>query len=129
MNPTKCTFEVTLGKLLGFIASKKGIKVNPDKVKAIQDMPPPQTQKEVRSFLERLNYISRVISQLNDKYDLIFRLLRKQNPGEWNKACQEAFDKVKHYLSSPPVLVPPMPDRPLILYLAVFEKSMGCVLG
>ena len=92
-------------------------------------MPPPQTQKEVRSFLRRLNYIARFISQLTNKYDPIFRLLRKQNPGEWNEACQEAFDKVKHYLSSPPVLVPSVPGRPLIFYLAVFNKSMGCVLG
>ena len=40
-----------------------------------------------------------------------------------------AFNKIKQYLSSPPVLVPPMPGRPLILYLTVFENSMGCVLG
>jgi len=32
-------------------------------------------------------------------------------------------------LSNPPVLVPPMPDRLLILYLTVLEHSMGCVLG
>ena len=124
LNPAKCTFGVTSGKLLGFVVSEKGIEVDPDKVKAIQDMPPPQTQKEVRSFLGRLNYIARFISQLTDKCDPIFQLLRKQNPGEWNEACQEAFDKVKHYLSSPSVLVQLMPSRLLILYLAIFDKSM-----
>ncbi|CAN0920673.1 Retrovirus-related Pol polyprotein from transposon opus, partial [Linum grandiflorum] len=51
LNPEKCTFGVTSGKLLGFIVSQKGIEVDPDKVKAIVDMPPPQTQKEVRGFL------------------------------------------------------------------------------
>ncbi|KAK5777039.1 hypothetical protein PVK06_045004 [Gossypium arboreum] len=40
-----------------------------------------------------------------------------------------AFDKIKQYLSSPPVLVPPTPRRPLILYFIVFENLMGCVLG
>ena len=114
---------------MGFVVSEKGIEVDPDKVKAIQDMPPPQTQKEVRSFLGRLNYIARFISQLTNKGDPIFWLIRKQNLGEWNEACQEAFDKVKHYLSSLPMLVPSMPGRPLILYLAVFDKSIGCVLG
>ena len=92
-------------------------------------MTTPQTQKEIRSFLGRLNYIARFISQLTDKYDPIFRLVHKQNPGEWNKACQEAFDKVKHYLSSLPMLVLSMLDRPLIFYLAVFDKSMVCILG
>ena len=36
---------------------------------------------------------------------------------------------MKEYLSSPPILVPPVPGKPLILYLTVHEKSMGCVLG
>lgn len=41
LNPNKCTFGVQLGKLLGFIVSQKGIKVDPDKVKAIQNMSAP----------------------------------------------------------------------------------------
>ncbi|TYK05800.1 Transposon Ty3-I Gag-Pol polyprotein [Cucumis melo var. makuwa] len=43
--------------------------------------------------------------------------------------CQKAFDKIKDYLQSPPILVPPTLGRPLILYLIVKEGSMGCVLG
>ena len=77
----------------------------------------------------RLNYIARFISQMTAKCDLIFKMLRKHNSGEWDEECQEAFDKVKEYLTNPPVLVPPVQGRPLILYLTVHEKSMGCVLG
>ena len=58
LNPTKCTFGATFGKLLGFVVNKKGIEIDPDKVQVIQDLPPPQTQKEVNSFLGRLNYIA-----------------------------------------------------------------------
>ena len=47
LNLTKCTFGATSGKLLGFIVSRKGIEVDPDKIKAIQNFPPPHTQKEV----------------------------------------------------------------------------------
>ncbi|KAE8654967.1 hypothetical protein F3Y22_tig00117034pilonHSYRG00338 [Hibiscus syriacus] len=129
LNPAKCTFGVTSGKLLGFVVSKKGIEIDPDKVKAIQDLPPPNTKKEVRGFLGRLNYISRFISQLTDKCDPVFKLLRKNNPEVWNEECQETLDIIKKYLSNAPILVSPMPDRPLILYLTVFENSMGCVLG
>ncbi|KAA3465162.1 RNA-directed DNA polymerase (Reverse transcriptase), Ribonuclease H [Gossypium australe] len=100
LNPSKCTFGARSGKLLGFVVSEKGIEVDPDKVKAIQELSPPRTQKEVRGFLGILNYIARFIAQLTEKCDPIFRLLRKHNP-----------------------------DRPLILYLSVFENSMGCVLG
>ncbi|WRX22821.1 G-patch domain - like 10 [Theobroma cacao] len=129
LNPAKCTFGVTSGKLLGFIVSERGIKVDLNKVQAIRDLPPPKTQKEVRGFLGRLNYIARFISQLTLKCDPIFKLLRKHNLGAWNKECQVAFDKVKEYLLSPLVLVPPVVGRPLLLYLTVNEGSMGCVLG
>ena len=64
LNPNKCTFGVRSGKLLGFIVSNKGIEVDPAKVKAIQEMPSPRTEKEVRGFLGRLNYIARFISHL-----------------------------------------------------------------
>ena len=41
LNPTKCTFGVKSGKILGFIVSRKGIEVDPEKVKAILEMPEP----------------------------------------------------------------------------------------
>jgi len=47
LNPAKCTFGVKLGKLLGFIVSQKGINVDPEKVKAILEMPEPRTEKQV----------------------------------------------------------------------------------
>ena len=64
-----------------------------------------------------------------NKCDLIFKLLKKHNSDEWVDDCQKAFDRVKEYLSNPPILVPLVPERPLILYLAIHERSMGCVLG
>ena len=64
LNPNKCTFEARSGKLLGFIVSERGIEVDPAKVKAIQEMPVPKTEKQVRGFLGRLNYISRFISHM-----------------------------------------------------------------
>ena len=63
------------------------------------------------------------------KCDPIFKFLKKNDLGEWIEDCQIAFDKVKNYLSTPPILVPPIPEKPLILYLTVHEKSMGCVLS
>ena len=129
LNPAKCTFGVKSGKLLGFVMSNKGIEVDPDKLKAIQDMPAPKTEREVRGFLGRLNYIARFILQLTVTCELIFRLLRKKNPGTWDENCQKAFDKIKQYLQKPPLLVSPVHGRPLILYLTVTESAMGCVLG
>ena len=56
-------------------------------------------------------------------------MLRQHNFDKWDEKCQIAFDKVKEYLTNAPVLIPPVPGRPLILYLTMHERSMGCVLG
>ncbi|XP_017613847.1 uncharacterized protein LOC108458979 [Gossypium arboreum] len=101
LNTAKCTFGARSGKLLVFVVSERGIEIDSDKF----------------------------ILQLTEKCDPTFRLPKKHNLGKWDVECQRAFDKVKKYLSNPPVLSPPSSDRPLILYLAVFDNSMGCALG
>ncbi|XP_039688680.1 uncharacterized protein [Medicago truncatula] len=110
-------------------ADQKGIEVDPDKVKAIREMPAPKTEKQVRGFLGRLNYISRFISHMTATCGPIFKLLRKDQGIVWTEDCQKAFDSIKGYLLEPPILVPPVEGRPLIMYLTVLDDSMGCVLG
>uniref|UniRef100_A0A2N9H224 RNase H type-1 domain-containing protein n=1 Tax=Fagus sylvatica TaxID=28930 RepID=A0A2N9H224_FAGSY len=97
LNPNKCAFGVTSGKLLGFIVSGRGIEIDPAKLTATCEP--------------------------------LFKLLRKDVKIKWTEDCQKAFDKIKEYLLNPPILVPPTPGRPLILYLTVQEASMGCMLG
>ncbi|PKI35911.1 hypothetical protein CRG98_043699, partial [Punica granatum] len=105
LNPAKCTFGARSGKLLGFVVSECGIEVDLDKVKAIKELPPPSTVREVRGFLGRLNYIARFIANLTDKCQPLFRLLRKNAAMEWDHECQKAFDTIKAYLIQPPILL------------------------
>ena len=129
LNPKKCTFGVTSGKLLGHIVSERGIEVDLEKIKAILLMPAPRNEKKIRGFLGRLQYISRFIARLTDICEPIFHLLRKNQPTVWNNDCQHAFEKIKECLLSPPVLVPPTPGRPLLLYLSVSNIALGCMLA
>ena len=57
LNPQKCMFGVSEGKMLGFLITQRGIEVDPFKIKAILEMPPPGTEKEVRSFLGKVQFI------------------------------------------------------------------------
>ena len=54
LNPKKCVFGVTSAKLLGHKVSKRGKEIDPDKIKAIQEMPVPKTKKDVRGFIGKL---------------------------------------------------------------------------
>jgi ribonuclease HI len=129
INVNKCAFCITSGKLLGFIVSGRGIEIDPPKVQAIRSMPAPKTEKEIRSFLGKINYIAHFITQFTPTCEPLFKLLRKDVKIKWTEDCQKAFDKIKEYLLNPPILVPPTPGRPLVLYLTVQEASMGCMLG
>ena len=62
LNPNKCIFVASLGKLLGFIVSQRGIEVDLAKVQAIWDMLTSQTKKWIRSFLSKVNYIAHFIA-------------------------------------------------------------------
>ncbi|RVW73775.1 hypothetical protein CK203_057616 [Vitis vinifera] len=57
LNPKKCTFGVTFGKLLEHIVSERGIEVDLKKIRAILDMPAPRTEREIRGFLGRLHLV------------------------------------------------------------------------
>ena len=72
LNPKKCTFGVTSGKLLGYMVNERGIKANPNKIRVILDMPTPRTEREIRGFLGRLQYISRFIARLTNICEPIF---------------------------------------------------------
>ena len=48
LNPKKCVFGVISRKFLGYLVSRRGIEVNPDKMKAIQEMSPPRCTRDVQ---------------------------------------------------------------------------------
>ena len=74
--------------MLGFMVSDRRIEVDPSKIKAIYEMPPPKSEKEIKGFLGQLQYISRFIAKLASTYEPIFKLLGKNEPHELNDECQ-----------------------------------------
>ena len=109
--------------------SERGIEADPDKIRAILDMSPPQAETEIRGFLGRLQYINKFIVRLTDTCEPIFRLMMKKLPTIWDDQCQQAFEWIREYLLSPHVLVFPMPGRRLLLYLLVSNIALGCILA
>ena len=129
LNPQKCTFGVTTKKLLNFLVIDKGIEVDPSKIKAILEMPPPKSEKEIRGFLGRLQYISQFIAKLTSTCEPIFKLLRKNEQHTWNDECQKAFEIIKEYLLHPLILMPQQHGKPLLLYLSIIGDAVGSMLA
>ena len=126
LNPAKCAFGMSAGKFLGFIVNHRGIEENPDKIKAVLDMPSPSGIKEVQRLTGRIVALSRFVSRASDKCQPFFQVLKKAF--QWDTKCEEAFSALKTYLSSPPILVSPVERELLTLYLAVSDFSTSVVL-
>ena len=126
LNPGKCAFGVTEGKFLGFMVSQRGIKANPDKIRAIMEMAPLRNVKEVQSLNRKIAAQNRFVSRAMDKCLPFFRTLKKSF--EWTAECQQAFEELKAYLSSPPLLSPSQPGEELFLYLAISPTVVSTAL-
>ncbi|KAM5551791.1 hypothetical protein ABKV19_026575, partial [Rosa sericea] len=131
MNPAKCVFGVQAGDFLGFIVHQRGIEVPEDKANAVINASPPRTKKELQRLLGKINFLRRFISNSAGKIQPFSPLLKLQGQKEfvWEPKHQEAFDKIKAYLASPPVLIPPRAGFPLKLYVSAAEASIGSLLA
>src|SRR4051812_23012621 len=128
MNPTKSFLGVSSGKFLGFVVTSKGIHPDPEKISAIRDMEPPRILKELKGLQGKLAYIRRFISNLSGRCHPFSKLIRKGVSFVWDQACQDAFDEIKHYLTTPPVLVSSVLGK-LFLYVRAMEYSLGALLA
>ena len=99
LNSAKCAFGVSVRKFLGFIVNNRGIEANPDKIKAVLDMPSPSSIKGVQCLTGRIAALSRFVSKASDKCQPSFQIPKKAF--QWDARCEEAFVALKTYLSSP----------------------------
>ena len=130
MNPSKCAFGVQAGNFLGFLVHNRGIEIDQNKAKAIMQAKPPSNKKELQRFLGQVNFLRRFISNVAGKTKVFSPLLRLKDHEDftWNEEHQLAFDKIKRYLSAPPVLIPPRSGKPLKLYISATQDSIGSLL-
>ncbi|XP_050896003.1 uncharacterized protein LOC127102699 [Lathyrus oleraceus] len=118
------------GDFLGFVVHKKGIEINQNKTKAIMEVKGPSTKKGLQSLLGKINFLRRFISNLSGKTQAFSPLLRLNNEVfEWGQTQQEAFDKIKAYLSHPSILTPPCRNKSMRLYISVSDKTLGSMLA
>ena len=128
LNPDKCVFGVSAGKLLGFLVSYRGIEANPEKIKAIEVMRPPARIKDIQKLTGSLAALSRFISRLAERALPFFKLLWKSGPFSWTEEEEWAFQELKQHLVFLPILVAPELGESLYLYIAAATEAVSMVL-
>ena len=77
LNASKCSFGMGSGKFLGYMVTHRGIEVNPDQIKAINDLQPPRNPKEVQKLTGMTTALNQFIFRSADRCRPFFRFLNK----------------------------------------------------
>jgi hypothetical protein len=120
---------MTSRRLLGFIVSKTWIMVDPLKVEAIVQFPPPCTIPQLPSLQGKLNFIRRFTATYAEITKGFMHLLKNGVPFCWDEATQSSFEVLKCALMSAPLLRPPDYNKYFLLYLDVAESTIGMILA
>jgi hypothetical protein len=91
-------------------------------------MRPSTCIKDVQKLMGCLAALSRFISTLAEQALSFFKLLWKSGPFVWTEEVEEAFQELKWYLTSLPIMVAPEPGEPLLLYITATADVMSMVL-
>ena len=128
LNPAKCTFGVSSGRFLGYLVTQRGIEAHPKQIRAILEMKSPTTLKEIQSFTGRAAALNRFLSQSTDRCKPFFKAIKRAQRDKWDEECEKAFQDLKKYLTSPPLLSKPEAAEDLYIYLAVSEVAVSSAL-
>jgi len=129
MNPTKSFMRVANCKFLGFVVTCQGIHLDPEKVRAVQEMQPPRNLRELRGLQGRLAYIWRFISNLSGRCQPFTKLMKKSLSFIWDDAYQQVFEEIKRYLTHPTVLTTPVLEKSFLIYIQAMDHSLGTLLA
>ena len=126
--PSKCTIGSDSVKFLGHVISHGKIGTDPEKISAVNDMTPPGDVHGVRRFLGFANWFRRFVPHFSELALPLHNLTRKHATFQWGIKEQTAFDSIKTYLVSAPVLRLPDVNRQFVVQTDASEQAVGGAL-
>ena len=104
LNFDKCQVKKAKVKYVGHMVTSEGLKADPDKLRAVAEMPPPTDKEGVRRFLGFIQYLAKFIPNLSQVDAPLRELVKKDTLFYWGKAQQQSFDQLKKMTTNHPVL-------------------------
>ena len=98
------------------------------KIKAIQEMLPPQCKEQVQSFIGMVNYLSKFLARLSKLTESIRELCKEKEPFNWGPEHKSAFHLIKKEIVAAPILAYYNPNKPMILQTNASCKGLGTCL-
>lgn len=129
LQPDKCEFLRKEVAYLGHIITDEGIKPNPKKISAIQEIKQPKTPKDIKSFLGLVGYYRKFIQNFSSIARPLTTLLKKDTAFNWTPKCQESFENLKTVLTTEPLLQYPDFSKTFLLTTDASNEAIGSILS
>ena len=113
---------------MGHVLTPDDISVDPSKVQDVLNWKSPKFVHLIRQFLSLAGYYRRFILDFSKIAQPMTKLLQKEAKFDWSPTCEEAFQALKIFLTTTPVLAQPDIDRPFDVYCDASKMGLGCVL-
>lgn len=125
----KCSFETDSISFLGYIISRSGLQMDPQKVDCIKTWPSPRNRKELQRFLGFANYYRKFIRNFSALVKPLTLLTSSLTPFRWGPPAQQAFELLKSKFTTAPILRLPDPSLQFTLEVDASDKAVGAVLS
>ena len=113
---------------MGHVLTPDGVSVDPSMVQDVLDWKSPRSVHQIRQILSLAGYYRRFISDFSKIAQPMTKMLQKEVKFDWSPACEEAFQALKTFLTTAPMLAQPDIDRPFDVYYDALKMGLGCVL-
>ncbi|XP_058827479.1 uncharacterized protein K02A2.6-like [Topomyia yanbarensis] len=128
LNRDKCSFNQSSVKFLGHIVTDGGLKADPEKLEAVIKLKTPSNKSELQRALGMITYMGKFVPNLSDVTVPLRSLLAKDVDWDWGCEQENAFQKIKTLMQSPPILRYYDVNLPVTLSVDASSHALGAVL-
>ncbi|KAG1925390.1 retrotransposable element [Pimephales promelas] len=125
----KCVFHAQSVPFLGYIVSSEGMRMDPEKIKAVVDWPSPDSRKALLRFLGFANFYRRFIRNFSQLVAPLTALTSPRTAFRWSDSAEAVFAKLKSRFVSAPILITPDSSRQFVVEVDASEVGVGAVLS
>ena len=128
LNSEKLEIGVKQVEYFGHLITDEGLKPDPEKVKAIKNMPAPTNKKELQTVLGMITYLAKFAPQLSEITKPMRDLLGEEIEFIWDAAQEESLNKVKKIITDESMLAYFNPRKPITLQVDASKHGLGATL-